>query len=69
VAVSAGVASAGAGVADGRSFSRFFSSVRRKALRVVRSALFGLQRSGETGLCSQTGQLSGRVVWPERMLT
>lgn len=39
-----------AGVADGRSLSRFFSSVRRKAFRVVRSALLGLQRSGEMGL-------------------
>lgn len=38
------------GVACWRSFSRFFSSVRRKALRVVRRALLGLQRSEEMGV-------------------
>jgi hypothetical protein len=57
------------GVVDGRSFSRFFSSVRKKAFNVVRRALFGLHRSGETGLCSQTGQLSGSDVWPEDRLS
>lgn len=61
----AGGAVVTAGVVDGRSFSRFFSSVRKKAFNVVRSALFGLHRSGETGLCSQTGQLSGSDDWPE----
>lgn len=54
----------GVGAADWRSFSRFFSSVRRKALRVVRKALFGLQRPGETGVCAQTGQVSERDDWP-----
>lgn len=53
-AVSAELASAGGSLdgaaADWRSFSRFFSSVRRKALSVVRKALLGLQRSGETGV-------------------
>lgn len=53
-----------AGVADCRSFSRFFSSVRRKAFNVVRSALFGLHRSGEMGVCAHTGQVSGREAWP-----
>jgi hypothetical protein len=31
---------------------------------VVLKALFGLQRSEESGLWSQTGQFSGRVCWP-----
>lgn len=69
---SAGVASFSAGVvitgvtgaADCRSFSRFFSSVRKKALSVVRSALFGLHRSGESGVCAHTEQVSGRDAWP-----
>lgn len=67
---SAGLASAGAGSDGGaahwRSFSRFFSSVRKKALSVVRRALFGLQRSGETGVCVQTGHVSEREAWPGR---
>ena len=44
--------------------SRFFSSVRRKTLIVVRNDLFGLQSSAATGLCSQTGQDDGSVDWP-----
>jgi hypothetical protein len=56
----------GVSVADCRSFSRFFSSVRKKAFKVVRSALFGLHRSGETGECAQTEQVSGRDAWPVR---
>jgi hypothetical protein len=65
VPFSAGVVMTGVtGVADCRSFSRFFSSVRRKALRVVRSALFGLQRSGESGVCAHTEQVPGRDAWP-----
>jgi hypothetical protein len=62
---SAGVVITGVtGAADCRSFSRFFSSVRKKALSVVRSALFGLHRSGESGVCAHTEQVSGRDVWP-----
>lgn len=52
------------GVGVGRSFSLFFSSVRRKAFNVIRSALLGLQRLASSGLCAQTGQLDGRDVWP-----
>ena len=44
--------------------SSFFSWVRRKTLMVVRSDLFGVQSSAETGLCSQTGHVEGRVDWP-----
>lgn len=44
-----------------RSDSRFFSSVRRKTLTVVRRDLFGLQSSAETGECSQTQHAPGRV--------
>lgn len=62
---STGAASDGA-AADWRSFSRFFSSVRKKALSVVRRALLGLQRSGETGVCVQTGHVSEREAWPRR---
>lgn len=47
-----------------RRASRFFSSVRRKTLIVVRRDLFGLQSSAATGVCSQTGQDEGRVDWP-----
>lgn len=64
-------ASTGTGVASLISFSlrasRFFSSVRRKTLMVVRKALCGLQSSAETGECSQTGQVVGRVDWPVRV--
>jgi len=59
------------GVAGGVCFlaslslaSRFFSSVRRKTLIVVRRDLFGLQSAAETGLCSQTGHEDGSVEWP-----
>lgn len=44
--------------------SLFFSAVFRKARVVMRSLLFGLQSSTETGVCSQTGQVDGRVVLP-----
>ena len=44
--------------------SRFFSSVRRKTLIVVRNDLWGLQSSDATGLCSQTGHVEGRLDWP-----
>lgn len=43
--------------------SRFFSSVRRNTLMVVRRALCGLQSFAESGECSQTGQEAGRVDW------
>lgn len=46
------------------ALSRFFSAVFRKALVVMRSLLLGLQSSAETGLCSQTGQVEGRVSLP-----
>lgn len=62
--VSAGVAGLGEAVFWGRSFSLFFSSVRKKALSVVRNALLGLHKSPETGVWVQTGQLSGREPWP-----
>lgn len=56
------------GVAGVASFacelSLFFSAVFRKALVVMRSLLLGLQSSTETGVCSQTGQVDGRVVLP-----
>lgn len=66
--LSVGVGMGGVGGAVAwRSFSRFFSSVRRKAFKVVRSALFGLQRSGETGVCAHTGQVSEREAWPREM--
>lgn len=58
---SGSVAGRGAG---GRSFSLFFSSVRKNAFRVVLRALFGLHRSEERGVCAQTGQHSGREPWP-----
>lgn len=64
---SAGVVITGVTAADCLSFSRFFSSVRKKAFRVVRSALFGLHRSGETGVCAHTEQVSGRDVWPREV--
>jgi hypothetical protein len=58
------------GVASLASFnriaSRFFSSVRRKTLIVVRNDLFGLQSSAATGECSQTGHVEGSVDWPTR---
>lgn len=61
----------GTGVSGGLFFSsfrrrasRFFSSVRRKTLIVVRKDLLGLQSSPATGVCSQTGQDEGRVNWP-----
>lgn len=44
--------------------SLFFSSVLRNTFMVVRKALFGLQSSALTGSCAQTGQASGRDVWP-----
>lgn len=44
--------------------SRFFSAVLRKALVVMRSLLFGLQSSAETGVCSHTGQVDGSVNLP-----
>jgi hypothetical protein len=48
--------------------SRFFSSVRRKTLIVVRRALCGLQSSADKGECSQTGHEAGRVAWqPSQM--
>ena len=69
VGVSVGVGSTG--VIGGLVFasfnrraSRFFSSVRRKTLIVVRRDLFGLQSPPETGVCSQTGHEEGRVDWP-----
>jgi hypothetical protein len=43
--------------------SRFFSSVRKNTLMVVRSALCGLQSSADSGECSQTGHDAGRVDW------
>jgi len=68
---SAGVGSVRIGVSGGEFFSsfsrrasRFFSSVRRKTLIVVRRDLFGLQSAAATGVCSQTGQEEGRVDWP-----
>jgi len=41
--------------------SRFFSSVLRNTLIVVRRDLFGLQSAADTGLCSQTGHEEGNV--------
>lgn len=68
---STGVATASTGVGGGlfltsfnRRASRFFSSVRRKTLIVVRRDLLGLQSSAATGVCSHTGQEEGRVDWP-----
>lgn len=43
--------------------SRFFSSVRKNTLIVVRNALCGLQSSADNGECSQTGQEAGREDW------
>jgi hypothetical protein len=43
--------------------SRFFSSVRKNTLIVVRSALCGLQSSADSGECSQTGHEAGSVDW------
>lgn len=66
--VAEGFASTGVmGVADVSltcEVSLFFSAVFRKARVVMRSLLFGLQSSTETGVCSQTGQVDGRVVVP-----
>ena len=68
---STGVGSGRTGVSGGvffpsfkRRASRFFSSVRRKTLIVVRNDLFGLQSLAATGVCSQTGHDEGRVDWP-----
>jgi hypothetical protein len=47
-----------------RASMRFFSSVRRKTLIVVRRDLCGLQSSAATGVCSHTGQEDGSVEWP-----
>ena len=58
------VAGESTGFGNGRSFSRFFSSVRKNALRVVLRALLGLHRAASRGECAQTGQLSGREFWP-----
>lgn len=44
--------------------SLFFSAVFRKARVVIRSLLLGLQSSTETGVCSQTGQVVGKVDVP-----
>jgi hypothetical protein len=68
----AGVGSGSIGVSGGvasfasfnRRASRFFSSVRRKTLIVVRNDLWGLQSSDATGLCSQTGHVDGKLDWP-----
>lgn len=66
---SAGVALDGVAT-DCRSRSRFFSSVRRKAFKVVRRALLGLQRSGATGVWVQTGHVLDSEAWPRaRKLT
>lgn len=72
--VAEGFASTGVmGVAGVASFacdvSLFFSAVFRKALVVMRSLLFGLQSSTETGVCSQTGQVDGRVVLPVALVS
>jgi hypothetical protein len=68
---SMGVGATSAGVAGGLTFasldrraSRFFSSVLRKTLIVVRRDLRGLQSSAATGVCSQTGHEEGRFDWP-----
>jgi hypothetical protein len=66
---SKGVAGALFFVSFNRSASRFFSSVRRKTLIVVRRDLFGLQSSAATGVCSQTGQEDGRVDWPVEIVS
>jgi hypothetical protein len=66
---SKGVAGALFFVSFNRSASRFFSSVRRKTLIVVRRDLFGLQSSAATGVCSQTGQEEGRVDWPVEIVS
>jgi hypothetical protein len=64
-AADAGLGSTGVtGVASlGRFDSRFFSSVRKNTLIVVRSALCGLQSSADNGECSQTGHEGGSVAW------
>lgn len=54
-----GVAATSLGLLD----SRFFSSVLKNTLIVVRSALCGLQSSADRGECSQTGQEAGSVDW------
>ena len=51
------------GVSLGRDISRFFSSVLKKTLMVVRRDLWGLQSSAESGECSQTGHEAGNVDW------
>lgn len=63
--VETGLGSTGvAGAASlGRFDSRFFSSVRRNTLIVVRKALCGLQSSADRGECSQTGHEVGKVDW------
>ncbi len=48
----------------GRLISLFLSPVFTKTLMVDRIALFGLQSSAESGVCSHTGQVDGRVEWP-----
>lgn len=47
-----------------RRASRFFSSVRKKTLIVVRNDLLGFESAPATGLCSHTGQVAGSVDWP-----
>lgn len=61
--VSAGVVLDGVAT-DCRSRSRFFSSVRRKAFKVVRRALLGLHKSGATGVWVQTGHVLDSEAWP-----
>jgi len=72
---STGVGSGKMGVSGGvffssfrRKASRFFSSVRKKTLIVVRNDLLGLQSAAATGVCSQTGQDEGRLDWPVLMV-
>ena len=51
------------GTSFGLLDSRFFSSVRKNTLMVVRNALCGLQSSADSGECSQTGHELGSVDW------
>lgn len=73
VGVGVGFDSTGVGGTEplvlGRAASRFFSSVFRKTLIVVRSDLYTVQSSPETGECSQTGQDEDNIDWPTKQIS
>lgn len=62
--MSLGIFGGGSGKSLALLDSRFFSSVLKNTLIVVRKLLFGGQSSTDSGECSQTGHDKGRLEWP-----